>query len=57
MLETISLTSLAWRHVDLQFLGSNKNGQRMKGGIFSRDGVRATTFGYGLVAQEFIDVM
>jgi hypothetical protein len=27
------------------------------GGLFSLDGVHPTTAGYGLVAQEFIDVM
>jgi hypothetical protein len=39
-----------------QFLRA-KQGRRMQGGIFSLDGVHATTAGYGLVAQEFINVM
>ncbi|WP_371529528.1 hypothetical protein OG302_29410 [Streptomyces sp. NBC_01283] len=31
--------------------------ERVKGGLFSLDGVHPTTIGYGLVAREFLEVM
>ena len=34
-----------------------KRGRRISGGIFSLDGIHPTTVGYGLLAQEFINVM
>ncbi len=40
-----------------RFLTSDGNGGRATGGLFSLDGVHPTTVGYGLVAQEVIDVM
>lgn len=42
--------------LDTRFLRA-KQGKRITGGIFSLDGVHGTTVGYGLVAQEFINVM
>jgi hypothetical protein len=42
--------------LDTRFLRA-KQGQRVAGGIFSLDGVHATTVAYGLIAQEFINVM
>ena len=42
--------------LDTRFLRARK-GRRVAGGLFSLDGVHPTTAGYGLVAQEFIDVM
>jgi len=41
---------------DAKFFASGPNG-RTQGGIFSLDGVHPTTVGYGIVAQEFINVM
>jgi len=40
-----------------KFLIADKNGIRLQGGLFSLDGVHPTTIGYGLLAQEFINVM
>ena len=42
--------------LDTRFLRA-REGRRVAGGLFSLDGVHPTTAGYGLVAQEFIDVM
>jgi hypothetical protein len=42
--------------IDSRFFGSDKHG-RHQGGIFALDGVHPTTVGYGLVAQEFMNVM
>jgi hypothetical protein len=42
--------------LDTRFLRA-RGGRRVSGGLFSLDGVHPTTAGYGLVAQEFIDVM
>lgn len=39
-----------------QYLGV-ENGQIVRGGLFSLDGVHATTMGYSLLAHEFISVM
>ncbi len=47
---------LAGMKINTRFLTARK-GKRVDGGIFSLDGVHPTTTGYGLVAQEFIDVM
>ncbi|MGH4026217.1 MAG: hypothetical protein ACRDRV_16715 [Pseudonocardiaceae bacterium] len=41
---------------DSRFLTSDEHGRRT-GGLFSLDGVHPTTVGYGLIAQEIIDVM
>jgi hypothetical protein len=41
---------------DSRFFASGPNG-RERGGLFSLDGIHATTAGYGLMAQEFIRVM
>jgi hypothetical protein len=41
---------------DTRFL-FGKNGQRIQGGLFSLDGVHPTTIGYGLIAQEVIEIM
>jgi len=43
-------------NLDTRFLRA-RGGRRVAGGLFSLDGVHPTTAGYGLVAQEFIDVM
>ncbi|OHD12742.1 MAG: hypothetical protein A2Z96_06545 [Spirochaetes bacterium GWB1_48_6] len=42
--------------LDTRFLTSEK-GKLTKGGLFSLDGVHPTTMGYGLIAQNFLDVM
>lgn len=42
--------------LDTRFLRA-KQGQRVAGGLFSLDGIHATTAAYGLVAQEFINAM
>jgi len=42
--------------LDTRFLRAEQ-GVRVAGGIFSLDGVHATTAAYGLVAQEFINIM
>jgi hypothetical protein len=41
---------------DARFLTSD-GGARVTGGLFSLDGVHPTTIGYGIVAQELINVM
>jgi hypothetical protein len=42
---------------DSRFLTADGKGGRATGGLFSLDGVHPTTVGYGLVAQEFINIM
>ena len=42
---------------DSQFLVGDGRGGRGAGGLFSLDGVNPTTVGYGLIAQEVVDVM
>ena len=41
---------------DSRFLTSDASGRRA-GGLFSLDGIHSTTVGYGIVAQELIDIM
>jgi hypothetical protein len=41
---------------DSRFFASGPGG-RTQGGLFSLDGIHPTTIGYGLMAQEFINVM
>ncbi|HEX2262777.1 MAG TPA: hypothetical protein VHH52_03315, partial [Pseudonocardiaceae bacterium] len=41
---------------DSRFLTSDGTGRR-SGGLFSLDGIHPTTVGYGIIAQELIDVM
>lgn len=48
--------SLQRLELDTRFLRA-KQGLRVAGGIFSLDGVHATTAAYGLLAQEFINAM
>lgn len=43
--------------LDSRFLTSDGRGGRATGGLFSLDGVHPTTVGYGLLAQEIIDIM
>ncbi len=47
---------LAALGVNSRFFESDQSGLR-QGGLFALDGVHPTTVGYGLVAQEFINVM
>jgi hypothetical protein len=42
---------------DSRFLTSDGRGGRATGGLFSLDGVHPTTIGYGLIAQEMINIM
>lgn len=42
---------------DSRFLTSDGEGGRATGGLFSLDGVHPTTIGYGLIAQEMINIM
>ena len=42
---------------DSRFLTGDGKGGRASGGWFSLDGVHPTTVGYGLIAQEIIDIM
>jgi hypothetical protein len=42
---------------DSRFLVSDGRGGRAAGGLFSLDGVHPTTVGYGILAQEVINVM
>ena len=42
--------------VDSKFFGSAPEG-RTQGGLFSLDGIHPTTVGYGIIAQEFINIM
>ena len=41
---------------DSRFFASDSNG-RATGGLFSLDGIHPTTIAYGLMAQEFMNVM
>jgi hypothetical protein len=41
---------------DSRFFQSDQTG-RKQGGIFSLDGIHPTTIGYGVVAQEIIQIM
>ncbi|HAG82785.1 MAG TPA: hypothetical protein DCL61_16910 [Cyanobacteria bacterium UBA12227] len=41
---------------DSRFFLSNQKG-RISGGLFSLDGIHPTTIGYGIMAQELIDIM
>jgi hypothetical protein len=42
---------------DSKFFTVAKDGKRENGGLFSLDGVHPTTIAYGLLAQEFINIM
>jgi lysophospholipase L1-like esterase len=42
---------------DSRFLTGDGKGGRATGGLFSLDGVHPTTIGYGLIAQEMINIM
>ncbi|MDO8145192.1 hypothetical protein [Isoptericola sp. 178] len=42
---------------DSRFLTGDGDGGRAMGGLFSLDGVHPTTIGYGVIAQEVINVM
>ncbi len=42
---------------DSRFLTADGEGGRASGGLFSLDGVHPTTIGYGLIAQEIINIM
>jgi hypothetical protein len=42
---------------DSRFLAWERGGHRTRGGLFSLDGVHATTIGYGIIAQELITIM
>ena len=42
---------------DSRFVTSDGEGGRATGGLFSLDGVHPTTVGYGLIAQELINIM
>ena len=42
--------------VDSHFFSANSQG-RIQGGLFALDGVHPTTIGYGIIAQEVINVM
>jgi hypothetical protein len=42
---------------DSRFLAGDGSGGRSRGGLFSLDGVHPTTVGYGLIAQEVINVL
>ena len=42
---------------DSRFLTGDGHGGRATGGLFSLDGVHPTTVGYGLIAQEIVNVM
>ena len=42
---------------DSRFLTGDGKGGRANGGLFSLDGVHPTTIGYGLIAQEMINIM
>lgn len=41
---------------DSRFFTSDRNG-RTSGGLFSLDGIHPTTIGYGIIAQELINIM
>ena len=51
------LENLSPKAPDSNFLVADKMGVREKGGLFSLDGVHPTTIAYGLLAQEFINIM
>jgi len=42
---------------DTRFLSADGKGGRAAGGLFSLDGVHPTTVGYGILAQEIVDIM
>ncbi|HEX8068322.1 MAG TPA: hypothetical protein VF546_00120 [Pyrinomonadaceae bacterium] len=42
---------------DSRFFTSDATGRRLSGGLFSLDGVHPTTVSYGILAQEFINIM
>ena len=42
---------------DSRFVTGDGDGGRASGGLFSLDGVHPTTVGYGLIAQELINIM
>lgn len=42
---------------DSRFLTGDGKGGRATGGLFSLDGVHPTTVGYGLIAQELVNIM
>jgi hypothetical protein len=42
---------------DSRFLSVGPDGRRASGGLFSLDGVHPTTVGYGILAQEIVNVM
>ena len=42
---------------DSRFTVGDGHGGRGQGGLFSLDGVHPTTVGYGIVAQEMINIM
>ncbi|GAA4800882.1 hypothetical protein GCM10023200_42140 [Actinomycetospora chlora] len=43
--------------VTSEYIEATECGGRARGGLFSLDGVHPTTVGYGLIAQEMIDIM
>ena len=43
--------------VDSRFLTGDGRGGRATGGLFSLDGVHPTTVGYGIIAQELVNIM
>lgn len=43
--------------VDSSFFSTTRDGERVRGGLFSLDGVHPTTIAYGILAQEFINIM
>lgn len=43
--------------LDMRFLSFDEEGNRIRGGLVSLDGMHPTTCGYGLFAQAFVDVM
>jgi hypothetical protein len=42
---------------DSKFFVGDRSGTRVQGGIFALDGVHPTTIGYGIMAQEFVNIM
>ena len=42
--------------LDTRFFRSNEDGRR-EGGLFGLDGIHPTTSGYGIIAQEVLDVL
>jgi hypothetical protein len=47
----------AYEGLDTRFFTTDDHGKVLTGGLFGLDGIHPTTCGYGIVAQEFIDVM